>query len=84
MSASTKPWASATFQGSRHEVVLHFTGDGAEMCASSMVDQAPAAEFSIAGHIVADIGFDGHKLACDHDEHVYALFCLSTLIVGDW
>lgn len=84
LSASSKPWASATFQGSRHEVVMHFTGDGADVRAASMAETAPDAEFGIAGHIVADVSVDGQKTGRDADGRIYGLLCLSALIVEDW
>ena len=53
--SSQKRWASVTFAGARHRYALSVSGEGA--CAA--VDQAAgtlkAQDFSLDGHVVADI-----------------------------
>ncbi|MFN4039558.1 MAG: hypothetical protein ACK4IB_09485 [Erythrobacter sp.] len=49
-----KAWASITFSGSRHEVVLEFTGSDAVLAGESLIECLPDHEFAIPGHLVAD------------------------------
>lgn len=51
----SRSWASATFAGARHELVLRLEGEGAEVAADVFVAGLEAAEFKPRGHIVADI-----------------------------
>ncbi|MBV9930859.1 MAG: hypothetical protein JO013_07930 [Alphaproteobacteria bacterium] len=51
----SRRWASVTFAGARHELALRLEGDGAEAAAARFVAGLDAAEFALAGHIVADI-----------------------------
>lgn len=48
-------WQSLTFTGERHSLVLRFTGDRAQALAHRLTHGIAEAEFSIPGHIVADI-----------------------------
>ncbi|MGV3770515.1 MAG: hypothetical protein ACO1NM_10840 [Sphingobium phenoxybenzoativorans] len=84
-SISVHPWASATFQGSRHKIVLIFTGDNAQQRVALFIDQAPEAEFAISGHIVADLAIDGRwtdpNAALDPPQVRVAL---SALLIEDW
>lgn len=48
-------WQSLTFTGERHEIELILTGPNARGAARSLLDRLGDAEFSIPGHIVADI-----------------------------
>lgn len=83
-SASVQPWASATFQGSRHKAVLIFTGDNAQLATALFIDQAPEAEFAIAGHIVANLAIDGRCIDQDAAEPPQARVALSALLIEDW
>lgn len=48
-----RPWASATFSGTRHTVVLSFSGEALEV-GERFVNQLPEHEFTIPGQLVAD------------------------------
>jgi hypothetical protein len=48
-------WQSLTFIGERHEAILRTCGPGAEEAARRIVTGLEDAEFSIAGHVLADI-----------------------------
>jgi len=49
-----RPWASVTFSGTRHTIVLAFAGADAIAAAETVIDRLPDHEFDIAGHLVAD------------------------------
>lgn len=84
LSAATRPWASATFQGSRHEATLRFSGGKADGRASAMAMHVPEAEFAIPGHIVADVSVDSRERFLDGEGQPYALLSLSALVIEDW
>ncbi len=54
LSHSERPWASATFTGSRHQVTLTFTGLAAVSAAEHFIEAVPEHEFQIPGQLVAD------------------------------
>lgn len=54
LSHTQKPWASVTFTGSRHEVMLDFEGPDAVAAGDRFVAALPDHEFSIPGQLVAD------------------------------
>jgi hypothetical protein len=54
LSHSERPWASATFSGSRHQVTLTFTGLEAVAAAEQFIEAVPEHEFEIPGQLVAD------------------------------
>lgn len=82
--AKSRPWASATFQGSRHVVEIGFAGDAAHAAAVAMAEIAPRSEFGISGHIVADVSIDGQSLKRDGEGRPIALLRLSALVIEDW
>ena len=49
-------WQSLTFVGERHEMELRVPGPEAEQLAERLTGGLAEDEFSITGHIVADIG----------------------------
>lgn len=49
-----RPWASATFSGSRHTIALAFAGSEAVNAGESFIVQLPDHEFTVARQIVAD------------------------------
>jgi len=49
-----RPWASATFSGTRHTIVLAFTGAAAIAAGEAFMEALPEHEFEIAGQLVAD------------------------------
>ncbi len=54
LSHNQKPWASVTFTGSRHEVMLDFEGSEAVAAGERFVATLPDHEFTIPGQLVAD------------------------------
>ncbi len=53
--AASKPWASVTFAGERHELTLLVEGDAAGTVAQRLERTIRCEEFDITGHLVADI-----------------------------
>lgn len=49
-----KAWASITFSGTRHEVVLEFCGPEAVVGGEELIERLPYHEFTIPGQLVAD------------------------------
>lgn len=54
VSHGERPWASATFAGSRHSVVLTFSGAGAQAAGEAFIAALPEHEFTLPGQLVAD------------------------------
>ncbi len=54
ISHTERPWASATFSGSRHTVTLDFDGLEAIAAAEQFIAVLPDHEFDIRGQLVAD------------------------------
>ena len=51
---SERSWASVTFSGTRHTVVLTFAGDAAVRAGETFIDSLPDHEFTIPRQLVAD------------------------------
>lgn len=51
---SERSWASVTFSGTRHSVVLSFTGAAAVAAGEVYIDALPDHEFAIPRQLVAD------------------------------
>lgn len=49
-----RPWASVTFTGTRHTVLLRFTGQEAVAIGERFIDALPEHEFDIPRQLVAD------------------------------
>jgi hypothetical protein len=49
-----KAWASITFSGTRHEVVLEFCGADAVAAGEELIERLPDHEFTLPGQLVAD------------------------------
>jgi hypothetical protein len=49
-----KAWASITFAGTRHEVVLEFCGADAVVGGEELIERLPDHDFRIPGQLVAD------------------------------
>lgn len=49
-----KAWASITFTGTRHEVVLEFCGAEAVARGEELIERLPDHEFALPGQLVAD------------------------------
>jgi hypothetical protein len=58
-------WQSLTFTGERHEIALRITGQDSDEALARLADNLQDAEFSIPGHVVADIALAGPP---NHDE----------------
>ena len=54
LSHHEKAWASVTFAGARHTLILLFAGDEAVEAGERFLAELPDHEFAIPGHIVAD------------------------------
>ena len=52
---SSRPWASATFVGARHELTFRLDGEDAGAAADRFLGDLDATEFKLRGHILADI-----------------------------
>ncbi len=55
ISAKSVDWASATFAGARHEFEFMVSGDDADVAAKHFVQKVGDLNFTIGGHIVADV-----------------------------
>jgi hypothetical protein len=53
--ADSTDWQSLTFTGEQHRLLLHLVGADAETACLRLTDSLEDAEFSLPGHIVADI-----------------------------
>jgi hypothetical protein len=51
----SRSWASITFSGERHRLVLRIEGAGARAAADRFLDSLAEREFDLEGHILADI-----------------------------
>ena len=51
----SRSWASATFAGARHELTFRIEGGRAHEAADAFLADMESAEFSLRGHILADI-----------------------------
>jgi len=65
VSAAARDWASATFVGARHRIVIAVTGEGAD----GWIDGLPEAELPLWRHIVADLTVDA-VVVTDDGRHV--------------
>ena len=54
-SLTSRPWASITFAGERHQLVLCLPGPGAQAAVDAFLDGLEDREFALRGQIVADI-----------------------------
>ena len=77
--AASRPWASALFQGRRHIVALRIAGIDAATQRARFVDGLEEAEWTLAGHFVADISVDESR-SIPGEEWME----LSALTIEDW
>lgn len=56
MSHAERPWASATFSGTRHTFTLSFSGVDAVAAGEEFIAVLPDHEFVLPGRLVADAG----------------------------
>jgi hypothetical protein len=54
VSHGERPWASATFAGTRHSVALAFQGNDGAAAADAFIAALPDHEFTMRGKLVAD------------------------------
>ncbi len=54
LSHGEKPWNSVTFSGTRHTIVLAFSGDEAVAAGEAFIDRVPDHEFTLSRQIVVD------------------------------
>lgn len=78
-SAVSRPWSSALFEGRRHIVRLHLTGDDFPARGMAFVHGLADAEWVLPGHFIADITLDDGDA---DDESVW--LALSILTIRDW
>lgn len=72
-------WQSLTFTGERHEISLTLAKPGAPTAAQALIDALEQEEFSITGHIVADIA---GKLE-DEDENGSVSVAIDALTIAE-
>lgn len=77
--ATSRPWASALFEGRRHVVMLHLTGPDASERRTRFVAGLEEAEWTLPGHFVADITIDEQR-SCPQGEWIE----LSALTIEEW
>jgi hypothetical protein len=58
MCHAERPWASATFSGTRHTFTLCFAGEAGVTAAEDFIATLPEHEFIISGRLVADAGIN--------------------------
>jgi hypothetical protein len=86
--SSSRPWASATFVGAQHRIIMQFSGapeDRADIaaCADAFAHALTDAEFSIPGHIVADLAVD-ERIDDGQGDGPSIGFVLTALTIEDW
>lgn len=76
----SRNWASATFTGARHELTFRVEGARANAAADTFLADLGAAEFSLRGHILADIALVSEER---HDGAEAVTISLEALTVED-
>lgn len=77
--ATSRPWASALFEGRRHVITLRIDGeDYLDRCAA-FATGLDGADWPLPGHFVADISLDEGHVGMDR-----ACLELSALTIQDW
>lgn len=77
--ATSRPWASALFEGRRHVVALRFTGADARERRVHFAAGLEEAEWTLPGHFVADISIDERR-STPQEEWIE----LSALTIEEW
>lgn len=77
--ATSRPWASALFEGRRHIIRLRLYGPNAAERAAAYHQGIESAEFALPGHFVADIQVD----ASGQDQYGPWVE-ISALTIADW
>ncbi|MET0371343.1 MAG: hypothetical protein ABW039_08210 [Sphingobium sp.] len=79
MRATSRPWASALFEGRRHVITLRIGGAQAAVQADRFAEGLDTAEWLLNGHFVADITIDER-----HRDEDAERIELSALTIQDW
>ena len=77
--ATSRPWASALFQGRRHVIAMKIAGVDAKERRQRFAAGLEDAEWILPKHFVADIIIDGGRSAPD-----YEWVEISALTIEDW
>lgn len=64
-SLTSRRWASITFSGERHRLVLCVPGPGAQAAVDAFLDGLEDREFALRGHVLADIEAAGIERDAD-------------------
>jgi hypothetical protein len=64
-SVTSRPWASITFSGERHDLALCLPGPGAQAAVDAFLDGLEDRDFALRGHILADIEATGVRRDAD-------------------
>lgn len=78
-SLTSRPWASITFSGERHRLVLRLPGPGADAAVEAFLDGLAEREFALRGHILADI----EPIAVDREDEGQIRLTLEALTVEE-
>lgn len=78
-SATSRPWASALFQGRRHIIMLRICGPDAKAQGERFAAGLEEAEWTLPRHFVADIIIDACRSG-PNEERIE----LSALTIEDW
>lgn len=73
----SRPWASITFAGERHEIKVRLKGRQAGAAADSFLHRLNEREFHLRGHILADIAL----VAQERSAEGVVCLCLEALTV---
>jgi len=93
IATSSRAWASATFLGARHVILLKLGGTGHAARADVLMETLPGMEFAIAGHIVADLCVDERMVRAASsvsgnpsagNDPMETVLKLSILTIEDW
>ena len=61
----SRSWSSIAFAGARHRLSLHIRGEGAARAAERFRAGLDADDFSLSGHVLADIAVIGDQRSDD-------------------
>ena len=78
-SLASRPWASITFAGERHQLALSLPGPGADAAADCFLDGLGERDFELRGHVLADIA----AAAVERDPDGQVRLVLEALTVED-
>lgn len=77
--ATSRPWASALFEGRRHVIRLRFSGTAHLARCDAFLNDIESVEWPLGGHFVADVSID------DGDADAKSVWIeLSALTIQDW